>query len=79
MKLKSVAGCILLAGSAGLAVAATVGHHNDEQDRQFLRAVAIEDMTQAHMAEMARNSGSQETVKILAAPSTKRTSTSMAS
>jgi putative membrane protein len=64
-KPKNIAGCILLAASAGFAAAATTGHHNNQQDREFLRAVAIEDMTQAHMAEMARNNAGQEAVKDL--------------
>jgi putative membrane protein len=72
-KLETVAGCALfivsralfIPGSAGFAQAATPARHNMQQDRQFLRAVAIEDMTQAHMAEMAQSSASQGAVKDL--------------
>ena len=53
----------LLVGSAGLALPATVGHNNKQPDRQFIRSVAIADMTEAHMAEMAQNSASASAVK----------------
>jgi putative membrane protein len=56
---------LLLVGGAGLALPATVGHNsnNKQPDRQFIRSVAIADMTEAHMAEMAQNSASASAVK----------------
>ena len=64
MKLSTYGFCtVLLFGSAGLALPANVTHASRQQDRQFVRSVAIADMTEAHMAEMAQNSASASAVK----------------
>jgi putative membrane protein len=66
MQLKSVASyALLFLGGGGLAMSASAVHHSRQQDRQFLRAVAVADMTQAHIAEMAQNNATQGAVKDL--------------
>lgn len=56
--------CVLvfLAG-ASLAQSATLGHGGKQQDKQFLRTIAIADMTEAHAAEMAENTAAGAPVK----------------
>ncbi len=56
---------LLLLGGAGLARPAKVARVSRQQDRQFIRSVAIADMTEAHMAEMAQNSATASAVKDL--------------
>jgi putative membrane protein len=52
---------------AGIAQAATVNRGNQaqgkQQDKQFLRTVAIADMTEAHLGEMAQSNAAKEPVK----------------
>jgi putative membrane protein len=66
MSLKRTASCVfvLLAG-VGLAQAATPNRHSQEQqqDKQFLRRIAIADMTEAHAAEMAQTTAKGAPVK----------------
>lgn len=55
---------LLLLGGAGLALPATAGRNTRHpQDSQFIRSVAIADMTEAHMAEMAQNNANASAVK----------------
>jgi putative membrane protein len=56
--------CVLvfLAG-ASVAQAMTASHSNKQQDEQFLRTVAIDDMTEAHLGEMAHDNAVKEPVK----------------
>jgi putative membrane protein len=55
---------VFLAG-ASLALAATPTRHSQQQqqDKQFLRTIAIADMTEAHAAEMAQTTAKEEPVK----------------
>jgi putative membrane protein len=68
MNLKSIVAmsCIFvfLAG-ARLAQSGTVEHRGKQQDKQFLRAIAIADMTEAHLGEMAQSKAAQTAVKDL--------------
>lgn len=43
--------------------AATAHHSSQQQDQQFLRTIAIADMTEAHAAEMAQNTAKEAPVK----------------
>jgi putative membrane protein len=52
----------LLAG-VGMAQAATANRPSQQQDKQFLRTIAIADMTEAHAAEMAQNTAKGAPVK----------------
>ena len=45
---------VFLAG-VSLAQAGTLEHRAKQQDKQFLRTVAIADMTEAHAGEMAQS------------------------
>ncbi len=53
---------VFLAG-ASLAQSATLGHGGKQQDKQFLRTIAIADMTEAHAGEMAENTAAGAPVK----------------
>jgi putative membrane protein len=53
---------VFLAGG-GLAQAATGHHRSPQQDQQFLRTIAIADMTEAHAAEMAQSAAKGGPVK----------------
>ena len=55
---------VFLAG-ARLAQSGTVGHRGKQQDKQFLRALAIADMTEAHLSEMAQSKAARTAVKDL--------------
>jgi len=51
-----------LAG-ANLAQSGTLSHHGKQRDNQFLRTIAIADMTEAHAAEMAQATATGAPVK----------------
>jgi putative membrane protein len=53
---------VFLAG-AGMAQAATANRRSQQQDKQFLRTIAIADMTEAHAAEMAQGTANAAPVK----------------
>jgi putative membrane protein len=53
---------VFFVGGASLALSAKVAQSN-ERDHKFIRSVAIADMTEAHMAEMAQNTASASAVK----------------
>jgi putative membrane protein len=53
---------VLLAG-ASLAQSRTTGRRSKQQDQQFLRTMAIADMTDAHLGEMAEGKAAKAAVK----------------
>jgi putative membrane protein len=53
---------VFLAG-ASLAQSATLGHGGKQQDQQFLRTIAIADMTEAHVGEMAQSTAAGAPIK----------------
>jgi hypothetical protein len=55
---------VFLAG-ARLAQSGTVKHRGKQQDKEFLRVIAIADMTEAHLGEMAQSKAAQPAVKDL--------------
>jgi putative membrane protein len=55
---------VFLAG-ATLAQSGTAQHQGEQQDKQFFRMIAIADMTEAHLGEMAESKAAQTAVKNL--------------
>jgi putative membrane protein len=53
---------VFLAG-ANLARPGTLSHRGKQQDNQFLRTIAVADMTEAHAGEMAQTTAAGEPVK----------------
>jgi len=56
-------GVLVLLAGAGIAQAATTNRRGQQQDKQFLRTLAIADMTEANLAEMARDKATKPPVK----------------
>jgi putative membrane protein len=58
-------GCcvLMLLAGASVAQARTAKHPGSQQDGQFLRTVAIDDMTEAHMGQMARDNAAKDPVR----------------
>jgi Domain of unknown function (DUF4142) len=56
--------CVLVfPGGATMAQAKTGSHKSKQQDEQFLRTVTIDDMTEAHLGEMAHDKAVKGSVK----------------
>src|SRR5580698_10306364 len=63
-KSKATAFCVFVfLAIANLAQSGTLSHRGKQQDNQFLRTIAIADMTEAHAGEMAQSTAAGKPVK----------------